>query len=127
MIWPNGRPRRYQKLQEVVKKRAADIELFREKAQIQLKSIKSEMARARIDEEQEENRVMAMDLTGMDEMRLSYFHRKIFEIVERQANRHTAALAAEEAAKVAEAENVANAAASEIARNLEDAFVSVQE
>ena len=76
---------------------------------------------------------MAMDLSRMDEMRLSYFHKKMSEFVERQAKRHTAALLAEEAAKVVEeagtiveADNAASAAVSEIARNLQEAIESVQ-
>ena len=67
------------------------------------------MARAQIDEEQEENRIMAMDLSGMDGMRVSYFHRKMTEIVERQAKRHMTAQVFAAAARVAEAEEVANA------------------
>ena len=65
------------KLKEAHEKREGDIALFREKALIQLKAIEAELVRARIDEEQEENMMMRMDLTGMDDMRLSYFHKKM--------------------------------------------------
>ena len=115
------------KLQELRVKRDADIALFREKAVIQLKSIEADMTRARIDEEAEENRIMAMDLTDMDPVRRLYFDRKMTEIVERQGNRHSATLVAEAAARVAEAEAAAAAAASEVARNLAEAFVGVEE
>ena len=108
------------RLQEVQAKREADIALFREKAVIQLKSIELEKNRARIDEEIEENRIMGLDLTGMDEMRQDYFRQKMRQIVERQAQRHFADVAAE-------AEEAARAAASEVARNLEDDFVVEEE
>ena len=115
------------KLQELRVKRDADIALFREKAVIQLKSIEADMTRARIDEEAEENRIMAMDLTDMDSVRRLYFDRKMTEIVERQGNMHTSTLVAEAAARVAEAEAAAAAAAFEVARNLAEAFVGVEE
>ena len=115
------------KLNELRVKRDADIALFREKAVIQLKSIEADMTRARIDEEAEENRIMAMDVTAMDGVRRQYFDRKMTEIVERQANRHTSTLAAEAAVRVAEAEAAASAAASEVARNLADAEDDVQD
>ena len=98
------------KLQELHVKRDADIALFREKAVIQLKSIEADMIRARIDEEAEENRIMGLDLTEMDDIRRSYFDRKVTEFLERQTHRHTATVAA-----------------SEVARNLADAFVVVVE
>ena len=94
-------------LKEAHEKREGDIALFREKAHIQLKAIKAELLRARIDEEQEENMIMGMDLTGMDDMRLSYFHIKMNDIVERQALRHSAAVAAEAASTTSEAEEAA--------------------
>ena len=65
------------KLQELHVKRDEDIALFREKAVIQLKSIEADMTRARIDEEAEENRIMGLDLTEMDDIRRSYFDRKM--------------------------------------------------
>ena len=115
------------KLKELHVKRAADVAMFREKAVIQLKSIESEMLRARVDEEAEDNRIMAMDLTGMDEMRVSYFHKKMTEIVERQSKRHTDALEEEAAAYAAEAERAASASATEVPRDLDNAFVHVVE
>lgn len=102
-------------LLEVQAKRDAGIALFREKAVIQLKSIELEKSRLRIDEETEENRVMGLDLTGIDEMRQDCFHRKMTQIVERQAQRHLADVGAE-------AEEAARAVASEVARNLADDF-----
>ena len=92
------------KLKELHLKRDADIALFREKAVIQLKSIESDMTRARISEEAEESRITGLDLTDMDDMRRSYFDRKMTEIMERQAQRHTVTGLAEAAARVAEAE-----------------------
>ena len=53
----------------MVAKRERDVALFKENAIIQLKAIELEISRARIDEEAEENRIMGMDLTEMDEMR----------------------------------------------------------
>ena len=114
-------------LKELHVKRAADVAMFREKAAIQLKAIQSEILRARVDEEAEDNRIKGMDLTGMDEMRLTYFHRKMSEIVVRQSKRHTDALEAEAAEYAAEAERAASASATEVARDLDTAFVDVLE
>ena len=114
-------------LKELHVKRAADVALFREKAVIQLKAIESEILRAKVDEEAEDNRIMGLDLSGMDEMRLTYFHRKMSEIVVRQSKRHTEALEAEAAEYAAEAERAASASATEVARDLDKAFVDVVE
>ena len=76
------------KLQELRVKRDADIALFREKIVIQLKSIEAEMTKARIDEEVEEIRIMAKDVTVVDGVRRQYFDRKMTETVVRQVNRH---------------------------------------
>ena len=114
-------------LKEVHVKRAADVAMFREKAVIQLKAIESEILRAKVDEEVEDNRIMGMDLSGMDEMRLNYFHRKMSEIVDRQSKRHTEALEAEAAEYAAEAERAATASTMEVARDLDTAFTDVVE
>ena len=63
---------------------------------------------------------MGLDLNGMDEMRHDYFRQKMTQIVERQAQRHFVDVAAE-------AEEAARAAASEVARNLEDDFAFEEE
>ena len=85
------------------------------------------MTRARIDEEAEENIIMGLDLSDMDDMRRSYFDRKMTRIMERQAQRRTATVLDEAAARVAEAQAAATAIASLVARNLDDTFVNVEE
>lgn len=110
---------------------ASDVARFQERAKISLMLIeveklraKRDLERAEIDRDVEDNRVMAMDLSGLDDFRVAYFHRQIQDIIERQAERQVRKEAAAQetkataqAARVAELDEVANAVASEDAAN----------
>ena len=92
---------------------SADIAKFAERARINMLSVRTEQSRQEVERERtelerekQEDEIMQMDLTGMPEYKIRYFHQRIADILERQQIRKTqkaAALIADQAAKEAAA------------------------
>ena len=91
---------------------AVEQERYTRKREMQELMFQTEISRQELDREEEDNRIMSMDLTGMPLGKAQFFERKCAAIVARQeakdakelSDRHAAELAAEQARQAAVAE-----------------------